>query len=212
MPLRGVNMPGKGPDRRVQKTRQLLKNALVALIAEKGFDRVRVQDILDKANVGRSTFYFHFQNKRELLHSCFEETHKLFDQRAERMNRGKGASGISERMNEFLMALFQCVEHNKGLFRALMGGMGKTDYFSDFVFDYIYKPFKTHMAAITRPSGPPAEIITHYFLSAFMGTIKWWVIQDKPYTAEEIDRFFMQLTMPGLLQTIGLDKTVPGRP
>lgn len=58
---------GKIADRRVQKTRKLLSDALVALILEKGYDEVSIQDIIDRANVGRSTFYSHYENKEQLL-------------------------------------------------------------------------------------------------------------------------------------------------
>ncbi len=53
-------------DRRVQRTRQLLHDALISLILQKGYDRITVQDIVDRANVGRSTFYDHFQDKDDL--------------------------------------------------------------------------------------------------------------------------------------------------
>ncbi|WP_437282254.1 TetR/AcrR family transcriptional regulator [Sorangium sp. So ce375] len=58
---------GKIADRRVQKTRKLLSDALVALILEKGYDEVSIQDIIDRANVGRSTFYSHYENKEQLM-------------------------------------------------------------------------------------------------------------------------------------------------
>jgi AcrR family transcriptional regulator len=54
-------------DRRVQKTKRLLSEALVALILEKGYAKVSIQDIIDRANVGRSTFYLHYENKEQLL-------------------------------------------------------------------------------------------------------------------------------------------------
>ncbi|WP_437966979.1 helix-turn-helix domain-containing protein [Sorangium sp. So ce260] len=58
---------GKIADRRVQKSRKLLSDALVSLILEKGYDEVSIQDIIDRANVGRSTFYSHYENKEQLL-------------------------------------------------------------------------------------------------------------------------------------------------
>ncbi|MFO0580421.1 MAG: helix-turn-helix domain-containing protein [Polyangia bacterium] len=58
---------GRPVDRRVQKTRQLLSDALVSLVLEKGYDEVSIQDIIDRANVGRSTFYSHYENKEQLL-------------------------------------------------------------------------------------------------------------------------------------------------
>ncbi|RDI46283.1 TetR/AcrR family transcriptional regulator [Nocardia mexicana] len=54
-------------DRRVRRTRLALHQALIGLMLERGYARVTVQDILDRADVGRSTFYAHFQNKDDLL-------------------------------------------------------------------------------------------------------------------------------------------------
>jgi AcrR family transcriptional regulator len=63
----------KKEDRRVQRTQRLLREALVALIREKGFEALSVQEIIDRANVGRATFYAHFDNKEDLLASGFDE-------------------------------------------------------------------------------------------------------------------------------------------
>ncbi len=61
------------PDRRTQRTRQALSHALIALIQEKRYDAITVQDICDRANVGRSTFYAHYQDKDDLLASNFQQ-------------------------------------------------------------------------------------------------------------------------------------------
>ena len=71
-------MPQNVVDRRVQKTRKLLQEALMELVAEKGYEAVTIREILDKANVGRSTFYAHFQDKDQLLHSILELLDELF--------------------------------------------------------------------------------------------------------------------------------------
>ncbi len=63
----GKKSSKKPLDRRVQKTKRLLSDALVALILEKGYANVSIQDIIDRANVGRSTFYLHYENKEQLL-------------------------------------------------------------------------------------------------------------------------------------------------
>src|SRR5215510_13478896 len=59
-------------DRRVQRTRELLQKALIELIGERGYDAITIQDIVDRANIGRTTFYLHYNSKDELFVSCHE--------------------------------------------------------------------------------------------------------------------------------------------
>ena len=54
-------------DRRVERTRELLQKALIDLIPERGYDAITIQDIVDRANVGRTTFYLHYNSKDELF-------------------------------------------------------------------------------------------------------------------------------------------------
>jgi len=63
-------------DRRTQKTKKALANALKSLVLEKAYDEITVQDIIDRANVGRSTFYIHYESKEQLLigNINFQET------------------------------------------------------------------------------------------------------------------------------------------
>jgi len=60
-------MGARENDRRVQRTQQLLRAALLSLIEEKGFEALTLQEIIDRANVGRATFYAHFDRKEDLL-------------------------------------------------------------------------------------------------------------------------------------------------
>ncbi len=59
-------------DRRVQRTRELLQKALIELVNERGYDALTIQDIVDRANVGRTTFYLHYSSKDDLFMSCHE--------------------------------------------------------------------------------------------------------------------------------------------
>jgi AcrR family transcriptional regulator len=108
---------GKRKDRRIQRTRQLLRGALFSLIQEKGFEPLSVQDIIDRANVGRATFYAHFENKEDLLLSGFDALREsLRERHREALSRG---SSVDERIfafshdmlahvNEHLSTLLAC--------------------------------------------------------------------------------------------------------
>jgi AcrR family transcriptional regulator len=187
-------MTRRGPDRRVQKTRKLLQDALVELVASKGFEKVTIQDILDRANVGRSTFYTHFQDKHELLHSCFEEVQKLLEQHARSSSEFTRHSPDIE-INDFTLSFFKFSERNYRLIKALLKQPDLAEYFSDSVIHYLNEPIKRHLAR-EKINTIPSEIICHYFVSAFFGVLKWWVSNDMPCTAEEIDSYFKQLSLP----------------
>ena len=168
-------------DRRVQKTQKLLKDALISLIIEKGFESVTIQEILDRANVGRSTFYLHFENKQELLHSCFEEFHELYNK------YNLGSSFESFASSDFILNLFRLVERNQTLCKALLRQDDMT--FFNPIHRFIFTYFESSIQKIIiykRQSSLHSEMLTHYITSALFGTLRWWVYNDIPYSAEEM--------------------------
>jgi AcrR family transcriptional regulator len=106
-------MTSKSPDQRVQRTRKLLQEALFALILEKGYETVTVQDIIDRANVGRSTFYAHFLGKQQLFLSRFDEVRAFLTQQQVL------ASGV--RYVSFSLGMFEHAQSHLHLYRALVG-------------------------------------------------------------------------------------------
>lgn len=213
-------MPQNFVDRRVQKTRKLLQDALIELVAEKGYESVTIQEILDKANVGRSTFYSHFQDKDQLLHSILDRLDELFEQhRKQLLDATKKFENIENTDQAFRLSptfsLFQFVGQNHRFFKAMLGNRGY-GIFAKPVYDYVFahvhgiftKPI--HNDTLVHLHEPlkmlrsrekfgslESEIAAHYFVSALMGILVWWVEEDMPCTAEEIDTLFRELAMPG---------------
>jgi AcrR family transcriptional regulator len=105
-------------DRRIQRTRQLLHGSLMALIQEKGFEALSVQDIIDRANVGRATFYAHFDSKEDLLASGIEN---LRESLKERQRQARSAGGSDERLFAFSRELFTHANEHRTVFRAMVG-------------------------------------------------------------------------------------------
>lgn len=221
-------MPRNITDRRVQKTRKLLQDALIKLVAEKGYESVPIQEILDEANVGRSTFYAHFQDKEQLLHSILDRLDKLFEQHKEQLLDAMKNSGSPDHTDLPLslsptFSLFQFVEQNHRFFKTMLGNRGygifaKPVY--DHVFAHIHEMFTkpTHdqmLAHLHQPfkalrsreknSSLESEIAAHYFASALMGILVWWVEKDMPCTADEIDRLFRQLAIPSFRHSLAVN-------
>jgi AcrR family transcriptional regulator len=102
-------------DRRVRKTREALYSSFVALVAERGYDGFSIQDLIDEADVGRTTFYAHFKAKEDLLRFGFN---RWRDQLA-----SMPKSTAAER-GAFMQALLGHAKSHAGLFAALLGGGG----------------------------------------------------------------------------------------
>ena len=222
------NMPQNMPDRRVQKTRKLLQDALIELVAEKGYEAVSIQELLDRANVGRSTFYAHFQGKDQLLHSILDRLDELFGQHKKQVVEATKKSGKVDMTNLTLassptLSLFQFVGQNHRFFKAMLASRGYA-IFSKPIYDYvlthvhglltqpIYDDVFTHLHGAFKPlrlrekqGSLESEIAAHYFVSALMGVLVWWVEKDMPCTAEEIDRLFRQLAIPGFTSFVELN-------
>src|SRR5258708_19807740 len=106
-------------DRRVGRTRKLLEDAVHDLIVEKGYEAVTVQDIIDRANVGRSTFYAHYTDKQQLLFSHFADLEAHLSEQ-QRLIRSKSADPV-ERVFGFSLAMFQHAQEYRRLWGAVVG-------------------------------------------------------------------------------------------
>jgi len=112
----------KKADRRVQRTQQLLEAALLSLIKQKAFDKISVQEIIDCANVGRATFYAHYDNKVDLLASGFEGLEKTLKERQREARSRVG--NTDERLFAFSHALLAHAYEHREVFPAMVGKRG----------------------------------------------------------------------------------------
>lgn len=187
-------MNTKTPDRRVQRTRQLLQDALVSLILEKGYQKITIQDIIDRANVGRSTFYSHYRDKDDLLVSGFDEL-------AHDLNRHMLAPETPDDEPGHLLHSLEFFIHaceNKELYVAMADSGG-----GDLIFDIARQHMQNHieyhlnqMPAIGDQI--PLPVITNFLAGSLLSMITWWLEQSLPYTPQEMNAMFNTLAMPGI--------------
>jgi AcrR family transcriptional regulator len=180
-------------DRRAQRTRQLLHNALMALMVEKRYDHITVQDIIDRANVGRSTFYAHFQDKEDLANSNLEHIFGQLSQHLDQMESG-------EQQIVPTLGLFRHVQAQHQLIYTLVKGRGM-DLFVEKVQGYWNKKFEAQLEALLpqgQKTATPLPIVANYMAGALMTLIKWWMDNQMPYSPERMDEIFHQLVMPGV--------------
>jgi AcrR family transcriptional regulator len=184
-------------DRRIQRTRQLLFDSLVNLILERGYENITVQDIIDRANIGRSTFYSHFQDKEDLLLSGFENMRDLFE--AFYNQASPEITGW-----DFTLALFQHAQEQRSVFRALLGKS-----VGDVVLNHLKKALNAVLKEHFQTSFPkrkgavPLDLFVEYIVSAFLGILTWWLDNDLSYSAQKMNEYFRTLTEPMIQTWVG---------
>lgn len=186
----------KKPDRRIQRTRQLLRDALISLILEKGYDAVTVQEITERANLGRATFYIHYNNKEELLLSSL---HEVFDDLKTRYGEPSREQFLDPE-HDLRTYPFRHALENKDLYRVTLFSHQGTAALIKGIRQYMADEIQTSIVAVTQPGEPqvPAEVAANYMAGALLGLIGWWLEQDNTYTPEAMADMYHQLSLPTL--------------
>ena len=199
-------METKRGSRQVQRTKQLLEEACIALILEKGYEAVTVQDILDRANVGRSTFYSHYRDKEDLLMSRFQALQQAFEEHAEILLEQDALANIDpQAITNLPMMMLKYVEHEHRLFKALLGkhsGGNHLNYQREYLLKYARAIFKR--VAKNPLTAYELEAVSQTMVSSFLSILVWWIDNDMPCSAEELFRLEMRLIEPGLIDVLGI--------
>lgn len=182
-------------DRRVKRTRKTLQEALIALILEKGYEAITVQDVIDRADVGRSTFYAHFVDKEALLLSQFEYLQADFERHfAEHI-----ADEASADLLDFSGVMFQHAQRYRRVYQAVVGKQS-----GQLMQRHLEKTLTARVKqgvdrrwADGQQTVPP-DILTHHLVSAFMSLMIWWLDHDQPYPPERMDQIYRQLMRGGI--------------
>lgn len=186
-------------DRRIQRTRQLLQEAMLALILEKGYDAVTVQDVIDRANVGRSTFYAHFRDREDLFLSGFENMRAQFEQH---LATQPASDGDPWKLN---LVMFQHAQSQHRLYKALAGKQGGKIMLAH-IYRYLTPLIREHLQEQSRGGKQglvPPDVLAHFLVSSLMALLTWWLDNDLPYSAERMSDMLRQLTEPGVTALIG---------
>jgi AcrR family transcriptional regulator len=184
-------------DRRVRRTRELLLRALLSLIQEQGYDRITVQDIIDRADIGRSTFYAHYRDKEDLLLSGFEDIRSaLATERA----AAEQAAGATSQFLQPLLVVFRHAEGHRQFWQPLVrkgGAEVVVRILRDHVTDLVREHLRSQVPELGRDQ-PQLEAAVQFVVGAGMGLLIWWLDNEIPYSAEELYAIFRRLTTQGV--------------
>ena len=180
--------PNKKTDARVRRTRDALGDALVALMQEKPFDTITVQDVLDRAQVGRSTFYSHYSDKDDLLMSDADEFY-------ERLSMGLSEHGeASDRVfpvREFFSHIAEAQRFVNALFLS-----GKIQESMELARAHFARGIERRLSELPRAQSIPANdraAIAFAHAGALLSLLTWWIDRGMKQSPAEMDALFHRI-------------------
>lgn len=159
---------------------------------EKHYDSITVQNIIDRANVGRSTFYSHFRDKEDLLVGDWKRFVQLI---ADNTNLSPSHGEQVAPME----GIFEHLRHMHALYRALVRS-GKTDRLFSVGTEFLAQKLEERINFVypTNELSVPPAFLAHFLSLQMFGTLKWWLDRDMPYPPKEMARFVDMLLGPSI--------------
>jgi AcrR family transcriptional regulator len=188
------NKAAKSPpktDRRVLRTRDALGDALVALMQERDFDKITVQDVLDRAGVGRSTFYAHYRDKDDLFLSDVEDFLELVSSALKR--QGTDSKRLLP-VREFFAHVREAREFHAALVKS--GKMNEVQALGRGVFARSIEERLEAAGVNIQPERRSAH--AHALAGSFFSLLDWWIDQGMKADPNDMDDLFHRLAWSGL--------------
>jgi AcrR family transcriptional regulator len=193
-------------DPRIERTQEALRVALMALIEEKGFDSISVQDITDRARLNRATFYLHYKDKQDLLVRASETAFDRLVAEAGPIDRGNLDYQKPPRQ---VVLLFEHLAENRGFYRSVLGVPGEPA-FAARMHDYIVTFTRRRIDSLHAiyPAAVPVlddVFIAEFVTGALLGIVIWWLNSDLPHSPEYMADRFGWLSAAGTYRMMGIE-------
>ncbi len=190
------------PDRRIERTMTALRDALMALIIDKGYDAISIQDIADRANVARATFYLHFKDKDDLM---FRSMRAIYEDLFARQQTASSWESLADDSD------FQHVAQYADFYGAMLSPRGSMGFLTR-VRAYLQSELEKSLCQLTPEQAAPRlprPLIAAYCAGAQIGLIWWWVENRMPIPAGKMALYAMQISTFGLGWALGADALTP---
>jgi AcrR family transcriptional regulator len=183
-------------DRRVVRTRALLHEALLRLIAQKGYESITVEDICAEANIGRSTFYAHYTGKEDLMRTGLRNLRHAL---ADRQDHASGPSLARTRGFVFSLNMLKHARDHLHLHRALVGSRGAA-IARDAIRQLLCERVRSELSAADQvgKNDMPREFVVQYVVGSFMAVMDWWLEAGAKTAPEKLDAMFQRLALDGI--------------
>lgn len=186
-------------DRRQQKTRAAIFSAFSTLLADKSYSKITVQEIIDTANVGRTTFYAHFETKDDLLKTLCEELFGHIIGSAMDCTHTHGLYSDKSAPESVFCHLLQHLQENDNNILGLLS-CESSDLFLRYFKDSLNELIRTQFINQNRTTNPdiPQDFLINHISGSFVEMVLWWIKGHMKQTPEELDRYFRSVIEPVL--------------
>jgi AcrR family transcriptional regulator len=206
--MKAIMVGRKKTDRRPQRTKRQLSQALVDLIQEKRFDDITIQNVIDRADVGRSTFYTHFRDKEDLFQKDWERFLDGFAQHIDWDNEGSFFP---------VVYLFRHLKEVQPFYKSLARSR-KTDSVFKTGTSYLSRKIEAALTAKLETGGKlsltklrstpapalsiPIPILANFLAIELFALLKWWLDHDMPYAPERMHEIYHELVGPSVIKAL----------
>ena len=179
----------KKVDRRTQRTKHQLGRALVELVEKKRFDDITVQEVIERADVGRSTFYTHFRDKEDLFRKDWEKFLNFLVQQIDWDKAGKESFMP-------IVFFFSHLQDVQTFYKGLVLSR-KTDAVFKSGTEYLSHQIEAALnRRVKHKPSIPIPILANYLANEVFSLLRWWLDQNMPYPPQRMDEIFHQLVNP----------------
>ena len=192
-------------DRRVQRTRELLQKALIELITERGYDAITIQDIVDRANVGRTTFYLHYNSKDELFMSCHEAIVSEFH--VGLLHPLSHEELLSSEIPPEMSSAYRHLEEGRAPLYAVFQGKDSQLILRQ-IRDRSAREIEANLRALfeENKSNIPLDILANYLAGAQIALMQWWLEKRRPHTPDDLTKALYHLQRAAIRDAFGIRK------
>ena len=186
-------------DRRVQRTREILQKSLIDLLSERGYEAITIQDIVNHANIGRTTFYLHYNSKDELLMSCHEAMVREF--RIGLLHPLSRDELLSPEIPAGLKSAYHHLEEARAILYSVFQGKDSLLLLRQ-LRDWNAQQIEANLrvAFAEAESSIPLDVLSNYLAGAQITLLHWWLEKRRPHTPQEVGQTFHRLQRAAILE------------
>jgi AcrR family transcriptional regulator len=195
-------------DRRVERTRELLQKALMDLIAERGYDSITVQDIVDRANLGRTTFYLHYNSKDELFMSCHEAIISKFHLGL--LHPLTREELLSPQIPAQMTSAYRHLEEGRALLYPIFQGKDSPLLLRQ-IRERSAREIEANLRAlfVEEDSAIPFDMLANYLVGAQIALMQWWLEKRRPHPVQSLAQMFHRLQRAAICSALGFRDPPP---